>query len=109
MAPEIRIELILRTSKAPVLPLHHSGIKSIQNVKEHIVLYDAKTKNPRFFRSRVCENFLVRKTIYTNPTDPIKPLLSLVDKRYSACHADESMEQAVRGVCNVFIIVLLYM
>jgi hypothetical protein len=72
-------------------------------------LYDAKTKNPRFFRSRVCENFLVRKTIYTNPTDPIKPLLSLADKRYSACHTGESMEQAVRGVCIVFIIVLLYM
>ena len=27
MAPEIRIELILKASKAPVLPLHHSGIK----------------------------------------------------------------------------------
>ena len=53
--------------------------------------------------------FLWKKTIYTNPTDPINPLLSLVDKRYSACHADESMEQAVRGVCIVFIIVLLYM
>ena len=26
MAPEIRIELILRDSKSPVLPLHHSGI-----------------------------------------------------------------------------------
>ena len=43
MAPEIRIELILTDSKSAVLPLHNSGIKSIQNVKEHIVLYDAKT------------------------------------------------------------------
>ena len=31
MAPEIRIELILRTSKAPVLPLHHSGIINSTN------------------------------------------------------------------------------
>jgi hypothetical protein len=92
-----------------VLPLHNSGIKSIQIVKEHIVLYDAKTKNPRAFRSRVCENLLVEETTYTNPVRPIKPLLSLVDKRYSACHAGESMEQAVRGVCIFFIIVPLYM
>ena len=46
MAPEIRIELILTDSKSAVLPLHNSGIKSIQILKEHIVLYDAKTKNP---------------------------------------------------------------
>jgi hypothetical protein len=92
-----------------VLPLHNSGIKSIQILKEHIVLYDAKTKNPRFLGLGFVKIFLLKKTIYTNPTDPIKPLLSLVDKRYSACHTGESMEQAVRGVCIVFIIVLLYM
>ena len=67
MAPEIRIELILTDSKSAVLPLHNSGIKSIQNVKEHIVLYDAKTKNPRAFRSRVCENFLVEKNYLHKP------------------------------------------
>lgn len=53
--------------------------------------------------------FLLKKTIYTNPTDPIKPLLSLVEGRYSACHTGESMEQAIKGKCVFFIIVLLYM
>ena len=109
MAPEIRIELILTDSKSAVLPLHNSGIKSIQIFKEQIVMVNAKTKNPRAFRSRVCENLLVEETTYTNPVHPIKPLLSLADKRYSACHAGESMEQGVRGVCMFFIIVLLYM
>jgi hypothetical protein len=72
-------------------------------------LYDAKTKNPRFLGLGFVKIFLMKKTIYTNPTDPIKPLLSLADKRYSACHTGESMEQAIEGVCIVFIIVLLYM
>ena len=75
MAPEIRIELILTDSKSAVLPLHNSGIKSIQNVKEHIVLYDAKTKNPRFFRSRVCENFLNEKNYLHKPYRSNKALI----------------------------------
>jgi len=63
MAPEIRIELILTDSKSAVLPLHNSGIKNIQILKEQIVMVDAKTKNPRAFRSRVCENLLVEELL----------------------------------------------
>jgi hypothetical protein len=72
-------------------------------------MVDAIKKPSNFAGRGFVEIFLLKKTIYTNPTSPIKPLLSLVDKRYSACHTGESMEQAVRGVYIFFIIVLLYM
>ena len=104
MAPEIRIELILRTSKAPVLPLHHSGINYNKFLKNsvycnrtkdsgnHYVVLKQQTKNPRFFRSRVLclESFLElfypsHPSSTQNPVVIAHELSAQFIVRYSSC------------------------
>ena len=111
MAPEIRIELILTDSKSAVLPLHNSGIKSIQNVKEHIVMVDAKTKNPRFFRSRVlCLTLRLNFQVFSPSQNPQAcALISLQFERYSGVNCiGDFIEQTNTFFSKKFLTCLQY-
>jgi hypothetical protein len=64
MAPEIRIELILTDSKSAVLPLHNSGIKSIQMLKNILLWSMPKQKTLDFLGLGFVKIFLLKNYLH---------------------------------------------